>query len=211
MRKRNTAASADDAAAQAAPDAAAPASEAAGGNGAGAARSPRRGGQQAGGARGAGGAGGRRRGPRKGTPGSETGVLIEALLRSRGARGAAQEDLQRVIQWAQGIRAEGAAIAAAAAESRRRSPRNAAAGGGAGRGRASAATLARQKEERQRELAERTARHEMDQALLDGVLAGRIALDVATDGGRLVFLQGGQAPAVAGAGPASGGETAASA
>jgi hypothetical protein len=116
----------------------------------------------------------------KGADTGETARLIEALLKSRGAKGASQADLEQVAGWAQGIPAEGAAIEAAAADLRKLGPRGKPATG---------ATGTRQKQQRQerlKALEERRQRHALDQALLAGVLSGTISLDV-TDG-RLVFL-----------------------
>src|SRR5688500_10988273 len=66
-----------------------------------------------------------RRGPggRRGAGASETGRLIEALLKSRGAKGASQQELEQVVRWAQGIQSAGAAIDAEAAELRKVGPR----------------------------------------------------------------------------------------
>jgi hypothetical protein len=115
---------------------------------------------------------------------SETGRLIEALLKNRGSRGATQQDLEQVVSWAEGIRAEVAAIEAEAAELRKLGPRSARSTTGA-----AAARRKQQREARQRELEERRRRSEMNQALLAGVLEGRILLDVGPEGG-LVFLDG---------------------
>lgn len=93
---------------------------------------------------------------------TETGALVEALLRSRGGRGATQIELQTVITWAHSVRDEGDALRELA--SRLRRPKGPAP-------------------------SERTAHFEMNRALLDGVLAGSIAIDV-QDGGALVFLHG---------------------
>ena len=126
---------------------------------------------------------GTRRGKSAGQP-SEPGRLIEALLKNRGSRGATQQDLEQVVSWAEGIRAEAAAIEAEAAELRKLGPRGA-------RSKTGAAVTRRkqQREARQRELEERRRRSEMNQALLAGVLEGRISLDVQPEGG-LLFLNG---------------------
>jgi hypothetical protein len=126
---------------------------------------------------------GTRRGRSVGQP-SETGRLIEALLKSRGAKGATQADLEQVISWAEGIRAEVAAIEAEAAELRKLGPR-----GTQGRSKAAATRQRQQRQEKQRTLEERRQRSEMNQALLAGVLEGRISLDVQPEGG-LIFLDG---------------------
>ena len=125
-----------------------------------------------------------RSGTGRGRNASTTGTarLIEALLRSRGARGATEADLEQVIRWAEGIRTEAASIETEAAELRRLGPR--------GKRSASGTAAARQKQQRQeklRALEQRRQRHAMDQALLAGVLDGGIAVDVASEG-QLLFL-----------------------
>lgn len=117
----------------------------------------------------------RKTGPRKGAGKSETATVVDALLRTRGPRGASQEDLETVVTWAERTRAEGEALLAAT-DGRRRGAKSA-------RGRA-AGTRARQLTEE--ELKIRRSRHEMDRALLEGVLSGKIALDVRS--GQILFL-----------------------
>jgi len=117
----------------------------------------------------------RKTGPRKGTGKSETATVVDALLRTRGPRGASQEDLETVVTWAERTRAEGEALLAAT-DGRRRGAKSA-------RGRA-AGTRARQIIEE--ELKVRRSRHEMDRALLEGVLSGKIALDVRSS--QILFL-----------------------
>ena len=115
---------------------------------------------------------------------SETGRLIEALLKNRGSRGATQQDLEQVVFWAESIRAVVAAIEAEAADLRKLGPR------GAGSKTGTAATRQKQQREtRQRQLEERRRRSEMNQALLAGVVEGWISLDVQSEG-VLVFLHG---------------------
>lgn len=87
-------------------------------------------------------------------------TLVESLLRSRGIKGATQDELQGVVAWARSIRAEGQSLTELSARPRR------------------AKTQAP---------ADRVARFEMNRALLDGVLGGTIALDVQDDG-VLIFL-----------------------
>ena len=130
------------------------------------------------------GKGGANKGKKEGT-GSETARLIEALLVSRGERGAREAELEQVVRWAEGIRAEVAAIEAETAELRKLGPR--------GSRNAGAAATTRQKQqrqekrqERQRELEGRRLRHGLDQALLGGVLSGDIVLDVQPEG-KLLF------------------------
>jgi hypothetical protein len=125
-----------------------------------------------------------RSGTGRGRSANTTGTsrLIEALLRSRGAKGATEADLEQVIRWAEGIRTEAATIETEAAELRRLGPR--------GKRSATGAVAARQKQQRQEKLKgleQRRQRHAMDQALLAGVLDGTIAVDVASEG-RLLFL-----------------------
>ena len=84
---------------------------------------------------------------------------MEAVLRSRGTAGATSDLLQSVIGWAREIREEGDTLTELTSRPRRR--KTAAA-------------------------PERIARYEMDRALLDGVLAGTVLLDV-REGGQLLF------------------------
>ncbi len=106
--------------------------------------------------------------------------MVEALLRRRGPRGAKAEDLQQVVAWAQQVQAEGEAIAQRSAL--RRSPR----GAGKTSPRAKAAQ-ARQRQKQQEQFTQRQRRSEMDRALLEGVVAGSIRLDVQE--GQLLFVQ----------------------
>lgn len=118
----------------------------------------------------------------RGASTSGTSRLIEALLRSRGARGATEADLEQVIRWAEGIRAEAASIEAEGAELRRLGPRGKRSVSGA-----AATRQKQQRQEKQRVLEQRRQRHAMDQALLTGVLDGGIAVDVGSEG-QLLFL-----------------------
>ena len=94
---------------------------------------------------------------------SETRSILDAVLRSRANRGATQEALNAAVTWARSVRAEGDALRDLA-----NSPR-------------------RQKSQTS---PDRQARHDMNKALLEGILAGEIALDVA-DNGDLIFLHNG--------------------
>lgn len=92
----------------------------------------------------------------------ETEALIAAALKSRGAKGATQETLQSVIAWARSIRAEGEEIKMI--QSRPRRPKTQAS-------------------------AERIIKYDLNRALLDGILAGSVLLDV-QENGELRFLHG---------------------
>jgi len=94
---------------------------------------------------------------------TETAKIIEAALKSRGAHGALQDDLQAIMDWARGVRAEGEALKDFNGRPRRQKAES---------------------------YPERIARFEMNRALLDGVLAGNIGLDV--QNGALRFLQANQ-------------------
>ena len=114
---------------------------------------------------------------------SETSRLIEALLKSRGAKGAFQADLEHVIRWSEVIHAEGSSIDAEATELRKLGPKGKRTTTGL------AATRQRQQRlEKQRVLDGRRQRHAMNQALVAGVLEGSIALDV-QPGGQILFLE----------------------
>ena len=102
----------------------------------------------------------RRRSPIAGSEtSSETTTLIAAVLRSRGPQGATPEILKNVINWALRIREEGEEIRAAQGRIRRKPlvP------------------------------SERLAHHEMNRALLDGVLDGSVTVKVQDDG-QLLFV-----------------------
>ena len=119
------------------------------------------------------------------TGGNETTRLVEALLKSRGSRGASQQDLELAVRWAEGVRAEAAAVEAEASDLRKLGPRGSKPGGATG---AAATRQKQQRQERQRELDERRQRLAMNQALLDGIGGGRVSLDVRD--GQLLFLHG---------------------
>ncbi|MCC6729817.1 MAG: hypothetical protein IT208_10815 [Chthonomonadales bacterium] len=108
----------------------------------------------------------------------DTAAVVEALLRTRGLAGATQDDLQTAVTWAQTTRAEAEAIRGESV--RRRAPR------GATKSPRARAAAARQLQTQREQLQERTTRNEMDRALLDGIIAGTLAVDV--KGGQLVFL-----------------------
>jgi hypothetical protein len=135
--------------------------------------------------------GGRPRRARAGAAG-ETGALIEALLKSRGSQGATQEELRRVVVWADETRREAEAIVE---ESR---PRRAPRGTGKAAGPRSKAAQERQRQEqreREEQLRDRRNRNQTDRALLEGVLAGRVLLDVSE--GEIRFLDASAPPAEA--------------
>jgi hypothetical protein len=114
---------------------------------------------------------------------AETGALLDALLKSRGAQGATQEELQRIVVWADETRRETVAIED---ESRpRRAPRGSAKAAGP-RTKAAQERRKREQQEREDQLRDRRTRNQTDRALLEGVLAGRVLLDVAE--GSIRFL-----------------------
>jgi hypothetical protein len=128
---------------------------------------------------------------------AETGALIDALLRSRGGHGATQEELRRVVVWADETRREAEAIVE---ESR---PRRAPRGTGKTAGPRSKAAQERQRQEqreREEQLRDRRNRNQTDRALLEGVLAGRVLMDVVE--GDIRFLDA-SAPAVTASAPDS--------
>jgi len=91
---------------------------------------------------------------------SQTQVLIHSLLASRAGRGATQHELQGVIDWARGIHTETEALKTYGGRPRRaKTPGS----------------------------SDRTAALQLNQSLLDGVIAGRIGLDV-DEAGAIVFL-----------------------
>jgi len=94
--------------------------------------------------------------------GNETATLIEAVLRSRGSRGASPDMLTGVITWARAVRTEGDALKELSGRPRR---------------------------QKTQAPMERIAKYEMNRALLDGILAGTVALDVQEDGS-LQFFHG---------------------
>ncbi len=107
--------------------------------------------------------------------------LIEAVLKGRSTTGATALDLEQVVAWASGIRSESQAIEAETANIRKLGPRTKANG-------TAATTTARQQVPRQEKLQaldQRRQRNELDRTLLEGILAGTMALDVVNGG--LVF------------------------
>lgn len=104
----------------------------------------------------------KRRGRRTKTvePINETSILIDVVLRGRGSKGATPDVLHSVVSWARSIREEGATIKNGKTESTRRL--------------------------RSELSSDRIARYEMNLALLNGVLAGTILLNV-EENGELIF------------------------
>jgi hypothetical protein len=94
---------------------------------------------------------------------AETRAILNAVLRSRASRGATQEALASAVAWARSVRAEGDSLRELANSPRRQKAQTS---------------------------PDRTARYDLNKALLEGVLSGEIALDVA-DNGDLVFLHNG--------------------
>lgn len=91
---------------------------------------------------------------------AQTALLVESLLKTRGNRGASQEELQTAIHWARSVHAEAEEFKTL--ESRPR---------------------------RQKALAspDRIATYELNKALLDSVLSGSIGIDV-NESGSIVFI-----------------------
>lgn len=113
----------------------------------------------------------RRRRANLGGP-AETATIVESVLRTRHNSGATQQEIELVVGWARGVRGEGQALADA---------------------------LKRPTRQRQEKLGDRLAQQEMNLVLLQGVLDGKIGLDVKD--GQIVFLTGGPA---AGGAPSAG-------
>lgn len=86
-------------------------------------------------------------------------ILIESLLKSRGATGATQEEALAVVTWARGVHAEAAELKTLTTRVRRAKAQNA--------------------PERQIALG-------VNQALLDGVLSGALVIDV-NEAGAITF------------------------
>ncbi len=103
----------------------------------------------------------RRRRTNLGGP-AETATMVDALLRTRQGGGATQQEIELVVGWARGVRAEGQALTDA---------------------------MKRPTRQRQEKLGDRLAQQEMNLVLLQGVLDGKIGLDVKD--GQIVFLTGG--------------------
>ena len=93
--------------------------------------------------------------------GAQTQILIDSLLRGRGASGASQEEALTVIQWARGVHAEEADLKALTTRVRRAKALNA---------------------------PERQVALDQNKALLNGVLAGTLIVDV-TEAGNVAFKQ----------------------
>ena len=91
---------------------------------------------------------------------AKTALLIESLLKTRGSRGASQEELQSVVNWARGVHAETEELKTLVGRPRR-----------------------------QKALAspDRMAAYELNKALLESALAGSIGLDV-NENGSIVFI-----------------------
>ena len=83
--------------------------------------------------------------------GAQTRILVDALLRGRGVRGASQEEALAVVQWARGVHAEAEELKALTVRVRRAKTENA---------------------------AERQVSLILNHALLNGVLAGSLIVDV---------------------------------
>lgn len=96
---------------------------------------------------------------------AQTAILVESLLKTRAGRGATQQELISVIEWARAVHAEAEALRVLAGRPRR--------------AKAEAPT-------------ERVARFEVNKTLLDGVLGGTLGLDV-DEAGSIVFLSGADA------------------
>jgi len=107
----------------------------------------------------------RRRRSNLGGP-AETTTMVESLLRTRQSSGATQQEIELVVGWARGVRGEGQALSDA---------------------------MKRPTRQRQEKLGDRMAQQEMNLVLLQGVLDGKISLDVKD--GQIVFLTGGAAGA----------------
>jgi len=102
---------------------------------------------------------------------AEIGTLVGALLRSRGSGGASQDEVEAVVGWARGVRAEAQALGDA---------------------------MKRPTRQNRERLSDRLAAQEMNMVLLTGVLEGRVSLDVKD--GKILFLQGGGAPGASASG-----------
>lgn len=86
---------------------------------------------------------------------ADTAKIVAAVLKNRGGKGATPDLLQKVIQWVRSIREENEAYTELANRPRRRK------------------TVFQ---------ADRMAKYELNKALLDGILAGEITLDILEDG-----------------------------
>lgn len=92
---------------------------------------------------------------------AQTILLVDAVLTSRAGRGATQDELQAVIAWARGVHSEAEALKLLVGRPRRMKAQAS---------------------------AERMAAFQLNKALLDGILAGSIGVDV-DENGAIVFLQ----------------------
>lgn len=93
--------------------------------------------------------------------GAQTAILIDSLLKGRGAAGASQEEALAVVNWARGVHAEEAELKTLTTRVRRAKALNA---------------------------PERQVVLDLNKALLDGVLAGSLIVDV-NESGSIVFKQ----------------------
>jgi hypothetical protein len=91
---------------------------------------------------------------------TQSSRLVSALLATRGARGASQTELRNIIQWARSVNAEAEHFKTVSG---------------------------RQRRIRQQGTADRLAAFQLDKALLDGVLDGKIGIDI-DDSGQIIFL-----------------------
>ncbi|MGC4046035.1 MAG: hypothetical protein QM758_19770 [Armatimonas sp.] len=91
---------------------------------------------------------------------AQTSILVSALLKSRAESGAAQSAIISVIEWARGVHEEDAAMRQLKTRPRR-----------------AKAEIS----------AERVAKFDVNKALLDGVLAGTVGINV-DDEGNIIFL-----------------------
>ena len=91
---------------------------------------------------------------------AQTAVLVTALLKSRGGKGAPQSALIAIVEWARAVHEEDTTLRQLKTRPRR-----------------AKAEIS----------AERIAKFDVNKALLDGVLAGQVGIDV-DDEGNIVFL-----------------------
>jgi len=91
---------------------------------------------------------------------AQTAILVNALLKSRGESGAAQSAIISVIEWARNVHEEDAAMRQLKTRPRR-----------------AKAEIS----------GERVAKFDVNKALLDGVLAGQVGINIDEDG-NIVFL-----------------------
>ena len=90
----------------------------------------------------------------------QTSILVAALLKSRSGKGASQSSVIEIVEWARGVHEEDAALRTLKTRPRRLKAEVS---------------------------AERIAKFDVNKALLDGVLAGQIGIDVDDNGG-ILFL-----------------------